>query len=136
MNVQRVLWSGPDWTDDAVFFVSAQVTEILRRQFGVVVVVARETIVDVLNSQLLYFRPRTGDIFSRYTLDRDDDDVDPLKRAVDVLVAAVSVDIQDDTSNASFSVWNSVNGAPLGMEFHPRAKLNQRRPKQRFNMRF
>lgn len=132
----RVLWSGPEWSDEAISFVSAQVTELLRQKFDVAIVVPRQTIVDVLQSQLEYFRPKTGDIFSRYTLQRKLDEASPLQLAIDVIVATISIEFEQDASNASFSIWNSVDGTLLGMQFHPQVRLNQRRPKQRFNMRF
>lgn len=141
MNIQRVLWTGQDWSEESVEFVGKQVTEILQQQLGIVIVVPRDTILNVLNSQLQHFRPKTGDIFTRYNLentipDGTFDSLDLMKSTIDIIVAAVSGDFQQDSSNKAFSIWNSVNGAPLGMQFHPQVRLNQRRPKQRFNLRF
>jgi hypothetical protein len=141
MNIQRVLWTGPDWSEESIEFVGKQVTELLAKDFGVSIAVPRETIVNILNSQLQHFRPRTGDIFTRYNLentipDGTYDSLDLMKSTIDIIVAAVSGDLQQDSSNKDFSIWNSVNGGPLGMQFHPQVRLNNRRPKPRFNVRF
>jgi len=135
MNVQRVLWTGPDWSEESIAFVQSQTTDLLARKLGVAISVPRSTVVDVLNSQLQHYRPKTGDIFTRYTLPKETDR-DALLSTIDVIVAAVSGDLQQDASNRSFSIWNSVDGSPLGMQFHPQVRLNRRRPKQRFNLRF
>lgn len=135
MNVQRVLWTGPDWSDESIAFVQNQVTELLALKLGVAVSVPRATVVDVLNSQLQHYRPKTGDIFTRYTLPKGEDR-DPLRSTIDIIAAAVEGDIQQDASNECFSIWNSVDGTHLGMRFHPQVRLNHRRPKLRFNARF
>jgi hypothetical protein len=140
MNVQRVLWTGPDWSRESIDFVSKQVTEILNTEFDKTIIVPDATIIDVLNSQLQYYRPKTGDIFTRYNLentipDGTNDSLTLMKASIDIIVAAVSGDMTQETSSNSFSIWNSVDGSSLGMQAHPQVKLNMRRPAMRFNLR-
>ena len=136
MNIQNVLWKGPDWSDEAVEFVSKQVTEILFAQSQRTIVVPNDAIREVLNSQMKYYRPKTGDIFTRYNLEETipdglADSLTIMKMSIDVIVAAINGEISQDLNQACFSAW------PLPyIQRHEKVKLNLRRPAMRFNVRF
>jgi hypothetical protein len=90
------------------------------------------------------FRPNTGDIATRYTINNENPyryinySSDIIRQVITVIVNDIKNYIDITKNNNDFSIWNTLSGInSRGLRHHPTIKLNERRPNPlQFNMNF
>lgn len=108
------------------------------------IIVPEKTICSVMSEVFRYNRPKTGDIYTRYTIpDPGPHNVvqEMINKVIQIIYADIKANIGMAVNNSKLSIWNSVLGEfnVAGLQAVPRgfAKLNRRRnTKALFNMNY
>lgn len=127
-----------------VKYISNKVTEYLSVVSERPVLVVDNTIIDVMNQVYESYRPKTGDIFSRYIIPQEESTSDTyvqnmIEQTINIIVSDVKNNFQTDINNTQLSVWNTVLGDfnPHMIQQHGAIKVRKRRPTpMMFNMNY
>jgi len=139
MNTQCVLWdpSLQLWTGSDVHEVQLFVKRYFLRRYNISVWVASEKVYFLLNSLVKTMRPRTGDIFTRCTLDDTIPDqffskYDLMLECVQIIISQIEYEMneQDDC----LSAWYTLS--QYDKNFFVCPKIDGRRNREIISMRF
>ena len=139
MNTNCVLWDPyfNMWNGYDIAKIQTYVKNYFLHHYYVEVHIPSEKIFHLLLSLQKNVRPKTGDIFTRCFL--DDEIPDQFYSKQNILDEAISIiigQIEDDISITidPMNIWNSVYQNDI--QFFPKPKINQKRPKQIISMKF
>ena len=128
-----------------VTLISKKVTELL---MGVhpenrPILVPDQTILNIMDSVNLYFRPQTGDIYSRYNIFDGQNCPSYIQQMVDQVIEIIVSDVRNnlgtDENNRKLTIWTTVLGDfnPAGLIGHSIIKTRERHPNyMEFNMNY
>ena len=133
------------FTQQVVKFISNKITQNLE---GVdpakrSIIVPDESIISVMNSIYSTHRPRTGDIFSRYTIPDSGPPVDMrqdiIDRTIETITDQARNEIEMREHNSKLTQWTTLLGDfnAQGLRAHPIIKTRRKRPNNmEFNMNY
>lgn len=123
--------------------MSREITKHLRgvHPSGKDILVPNTRIYEVLTSVNENYRSNTGDIFTRYNLQRDviDDYKYIRAQTIDIIVNTIRDELGIEANNKALTVWTSVLGEQNNhrMRAHDVIKIRKRRPAvMQFNMNY
>ena len=134
------------YTDEVFDFITNQV---MANTSGVdyrgPIKVSREIIRSVLDSYLLNFHPRSGDIYNKYTMlmageqfngDFGGDWI--INNTIAHISQTIINEYKIQKNNMGYSAWNTLSGVnSSGIQNHPEIKLRRKRPTPfQFHMKF
>lgn len=133
------------FSQNTMSFISNQILFITKNSFlNTPYLVPLNTIKDVMESVWTNFRPNTGDIYSRYTINNETEyryinyGADMIRQVIAIIVNDIMNTTNVFNNNNSFSVWNTLSGVnQVGLQHYSGIKVNEKRgyPMQ-FNMNF
>jgi hypothetical protein len=124
--------------------ISRKITELL---MGVdknnrPIIVPDKTITSVMSAVYGNFRPETGDIYSRYNIQKSNGQ-NYVQRMIDEVINIITTDVKVNIGmeeyNKTLTVWTTVLGDfnEHGLRQHPPIKLREKRPMpMAFNMNY
>ena len=136
---------GDLFSDDTFSFIAKEVMDITKNShLGVEYFVPNSRIKEVMDSIWSNFRPNTGDIATRYTINNENPyryinySADIIRQVITVIVNDIMNFVDITKNNNSFSIWNTLSGInSRGLRHHSPIKINERRSNPlQFNMNF
>lgn len=133
------------FSDKNVDYISHHVTLRLKGigANGRDIVVARDKIIDVMNSVYENWTPPTSDVYSRYNINSKDLELSLIahltEQAIEVIYDRVSTDLMSEAYNQSLTAWTQVYGDfnKHNLRAHAPIKLKEKRPDPfQFHMRY
>lgn len=122
------------FNDSTYTFIGQEVQKMTHQSLGVPFLVPNERIKEVLDSVWYYFRPNTGDIATRYTINNETPyrysnyGADMVKQATSIIYNDIVNYHEIQKNNSQFSAWNTLSGVnERGLRSFAPIKLNNKR---------
>ena len=128
-----------------VSIISKKITELLMGvdRYNRPIIVPDRTILDIMDTVKLYFRPQTGDIYSRYNIPDGNNCPSYIQQMVDqtieIIVSDVRNNLETEENNRKLTVWTTLLGDfnKDGLRGHDVIKILEKRPNPfQFNMNY
>lgn len=127
------------FSDEVTNLISKKITELTKglRQDKKLIVVTKKVICDVLSSIYSNFRPKTGDIYSRYTI-LDKEEKSQFEQIIDITIEVIYSSLKNeyeiDKCNKNLTIWNSLLGDfnKQGLRPHAPIKIRKKKPQSMF----
>ena len=128
-----------------VSIISKKITELLMGvdRYNRPIIVPDKTILNIMDTVKLYFRPQTGDIYSRYNIPNGENCPSYIQQMVDqtieIIVSDVRNNLETEEYNRSLTVWTTLLGSfnKHGLRGHDVIKIQEKRPNPfQFNMNY
>jgi hypothetical protein len=125
--------------------ISKKITELLSGvdRYNRPIIVPDKTILDIMDTVKLYFRPQTGDIYSRYNIPNGENCPSYIQQMVDqvieIIVSDVRNNLETEEYNSTLTVWTTLFGDfnEKGLRSHSVIKTKERRVNPfQFNMNY
>jgi len=124
--------------------ISSKITELLKGfdKKNRSIIVPNSTIYNVMLSVYTSFIPKTGDIFSRYNILKDNKEnyiQTMIDDVINIIVTDIKNNIEIDECNKKLNIWTTVLGDfnEHGLRSHNKIKLREKRPMpMAFNMNY
>ena len=105
------------------------------------IIVPDSSICNIMSAVYDNYRPRVGDIYSRYIIPQDQEDTiqTMIDQVINIITTDVKVNLGMQQCNRKLSVWTTVMGDfnEHGLRQHPPIKLREKRPQpMMFNMNY
>lgn len=122
------------FVESTLSLIAKEVKTITMKTLGTPYLVPNHRIREVLETIYSNFRPNTGDIATRYTINNENKYryinyyADIIKQTVEVIVGDIRDFVGITRANNSYSVWNTLSGVnSRGLRSHSTIKVNERR---------
>lgn len=125
--------------------ISKKITQLLDGldPEGRPIIVHHDTISMVLSNVYQQFRPPTGDIYSRYTIDAPTQQINyyqqMINETIEIIVSANRNQIETIINNSKLTIWTTLLGDfnEHGLQSHSSIKIREKRPDSfQFNMNY
>ena len=124
------------FSNDTIRMISNKLTDLL---MGVApnnrpIIIPDKTICSVMDTIYQSFRPRTGDIFTRYNIANGSTTPSYVQQLIDQTIEVIYSDVRNnlgmEENNKKLSVWTTLLGEfnEHQLRSHPPIKIKQRRP--------
>lgn len=127
------------YSRENIDYISKKITQLTKglRSDNKLIIVTDEVICDVLSTVQNTFVPRTGDIYSRYTI-LDSETKTPFERIVEIAIEVIYSSLKNqmgvDKCNKNLTIWNSLLGDfnKQGLIQHPPIKVRKKKTQSMF----
>lgn len=133
------------FTQQVVSFISRKISQNLEGvdPAGRTIIIPDDRIVSVMNSIYSSHRPKTGDIFSRYTIPNSGAPIDMrqemIDRTIETITDLVRTELEMIENNSKLTAWTTVLGDfnSQGLRSHSNIKISKKRAnRMEFNMNY
>lgn len=132
------------YSKENVGIISKEITNLLK---GVdpdnrPIIVPDRTILNILDSVYMSYRPKTGDIYGRYNVPSGDNIgyiEEMIDQTIEIITSDVKNNLETEENNRKLTIWTTVLGDfnEQGLRSHPTIKIRERRPTPMlFNMNY
>lgn len=106
------------------------------------IIVPDQRICEVMDGVYQQFRPSTGDIYTRYVIESEEQNnmtQNLIDQTIEVIFSNIVNQLGIEEANSKLSAWVQVLGDfnPEGLRYHPELKIREKRPiSMEFHMRY
>ena len=131
------------FSSESIRKISFRITELLTGvdSQGRPIIVPDNTICSMLTTVYENYKPRTGDIQSRFIIERTEDSYlsDIVDRTIQIIVQHVKDSLGIEANNNNLTIWTTVLGDfnTAGLRSHPLIKIRNKHPtRMQFHMNY